>query len=77
MYYRKEINWSEYKSEYLRYLNENIKEEVVDLISLSMKMDITLLCIEESPEFCHRKLLLEFAHKLAEEIKIDLKICVE
>jgi hypothetical protein len=40
-------------------------------------MDITVLCIEDSPEFCHRKILLEYAHKLAEELKIDLKINVE
>ena len=39
-----------------------------------MKIDVTLLCIEEAPEFCHRKILLEYAAELAKELNVDLKI---
>ena len=76
-YYRKELDFDEYRKNYLRYLQEDIRDKVVDLIIFSTKIDVTLLCIEESSEFCHRKILLEYASKLASELEVDLKIHVE
>ncbi|EKE28534.1 MAG: hypothetical protein ACD_3C00049G0016 [uncultured bacterium (gcode 4)] len=73
-YYRDEIDFETYKAEYLEHLKENVKEKVIDLISLAMKIDITLLCIEESPEFCHRKILAEYAHELAQELMVGMKV---
>ncbi len=76
-YYRKEIDFETYRNEYLNYLREEVKEQVIDLISIAMKVDITLMCIEESPEFCHRKMLLDYASELAQELMVGIKVDIK
>lgn len=76
-YYRDEITFDEYKDFYLEYLN-TIKDEIIDILILpSIESNITVMCIEDTAEFCHRKILLEYSKSLAEtllwkEIEIEI-----
>lgn len=57
-YYKRGISWDEYEIRYLEHIRQ---PEINDLLKeLMVKHNtITFLCIEESDEYCHRRLLKE------------------
>lgn len=59
-YYRGKIEWNEYKQQYLDFLRgEKMQEQVKAFAQRCVGEVITLMCIEESSEKCHRRLLAE------------------
>ena len=58
-FYRGEISWNEYEDGYLKYLRGPVSGEVNALARMGLNEDITLLCIEETADFCHRRILAE------------------
>lgn len=59
-YLRGELDWENYIAKYLEYLKKpDIAKEVKQLAERATKQDITLLCIEDTPNYCHRRLLAE------------------
>lgn len=56
---RKIIDWEEFEARYLEYLRKDPEaiKKLDELISLAEESTITLLCVEESPDYCHRSLL--------------------
>lgn len=72
-YYRKELAWEEYETKYLEYLRQaKVKTNVQNIARIGLKSDITLLCIEETPEHSHRRLLAEECIRY--EPKLILKV---
>ncbi|MBI4146584.1 DUF488 domain-containing protein [Candidatus Woesearchaeota archaeon] len=64
-YYKRELPWEQFETRYLVHLRtEKIKPEVESIIETALAQDITLLCCEETPEKCHRRLLAEHCKKL-------------
>lgn len=59
-YYRKEMGWDEYESAYLDFLRS---EEIAPLVEVFARRcteeTITLLCVEDKADNCHRRLLAE------------------
>ena len=71
-YYRKEIDWDLFSAKYLDELMEREKRLAVEKLAIrALSEDFTLLCIEESPEKCHRRLLAEECKKYLPQIKIQ------
>jgi uncharacterized protein (DUF488 family) len=66
-YKNKIINWEVYTAEYIKLLNSrNIasslrKDEIVDSV---------FLCSEHQPQFCHRRLLVEYLQKQWDDLEI-------
>ncbi|MBI2669463.1 DUF488 domain-containing protein, partial [Candidatus Woesearchaeota archaeon] len=59
-YYKRGLPWQEFESAYKEFLQTpGVAEQVKSLAHQSLTKDITLLCIEETPEKCHRRLLAE------------------
>lgn len=59
-YYKRNLPWEKFEERYLEYLRENKISALVKRLSQdALVEDFTLLCIEESPERCHRRLLAE------------------
>ena len=59
-YYKRDLPWEQFEQKYLDYIrSSNVQTEVQKLAERSLDSVITLLCIEESPENCHRRLLAE------------------
>ncbi|KHO51749.1 MAG: hypothetical protein QT08_C0021G0008 [archaeon GW2011_AR17] len=59
-YYRKEIDWKLFEKSYLEYLKEPvIAYHVENIARIAFSLPITLLCIEEKADRCHRRLLAE------------------
>jgi uncharacterized protein YeaO (DUF488 family) len=57
-YYRKQIGWVVFEILYRRRLAGKT-EQLRELGRRAEQEDITLLCKEETPEFCHRRILAE------------------
>ncbi len=59
-YYKRSLSWEEYEREYLRFLRHRSQRVVIlHITNAALSKDITLLCVEENPEKCHRRLLAE------------------
>ena len=66
--------WAWYSEQYLAHLRQPIQQEQVrGLATIGSDNDITILCIEETPEYCHRRLLAEECKELVPELKINVK----
>jgi Uncharacterized conserved protein len=72
-YYKRGLPWEEFEKQYLEFLREPKKQSrVKQLIELAKTRDITLLCVENTPEHCHRRLLAEECQRLEPKIRIIL-----
>ncbi len=59
-YYKRGLAWSEFKEQYVDYLRQqNVAAKIADLIDLANNGVVTVLCVEDQPEQCHRRLLAE------------------
>jgi len=57
-YYRNKIPWEEFEQTYLGIIRySSLNKKVESLAKRAMKEDITLLCIEEGADKCHRRIL--------------------
>lgn len=67
-YHDKKIDWETFEKKFTKE-NLNKKNKYLTIISdLVRKYDITLLCWEETPEMCHRRLVAEYIKNLHPEI---------
>lgn len=57
-YYRDEIDWLDFAEEYKQRLVK-ISDSVLNLSRFAVSNDVTVLCVEEEPTHCHRRLLAE------------------
>lgn len=71
-YYRGEVTWGEFAMLYREHLftNEDAKWRIAQAIVCARRSRITLLCCEETPEFCHRRLVAEWIGKLVVDLTI-------
>lgn len=66
--YRKTKDWKVYTSHYLDLLKERkIGKRLQKLLN---ENGLCFLCSEESPEKCHRRLLIEYAQRLNPTLKV-------
>ena len=56
-YKKKKITWKEYEEKFISLISER---QVEKLISKEELNNSCLLCSEEKPEYCHRRLLAEY-----------------
>lgn len=45
-------------------------DAMIMLIGLARILTVTVLCVEESPEYCHRRILLEVCRGIAPDLKV-------
>lgn len=71
-YYKRGLPWKQFKQ---RYLEEIRKPEtayyVISLAKRSLCENVTILCIEETPECCHRRLLAEECRRLEPTLTVE------
>jgi uncharacterized protein (DUF488 family) len=69
--YRKgNINWNDYEKEFLSILNERNISSLLE-VKYKMNFDKTcLLCSEENPDLCHRRLVAEYIKRFIPDIEI-------
>ena len=70
-YYKRGLSWELFEIKYREYLkNKNVKIRVKDIGQRSLTEDLTILCIEEFPDNCHRRLLAEECQFYYPELKV-------
>lgn len=66
-YRKKLISWEEYEKKYTDVLKAR---NILENLDLTILENACLLCSEEKPEYCHRRLLAEYLAKHNNNIKI-------
>jgi uncharacterized protein YeaO (DUF488 family) len=57
-WYKNKISWEDFQNEYFKHIRQPSNSEIIGILARrALNQDITLLCSEEKPEQCHRKLL--------------------
>ena len=70
-YYRKEVSWEDFERIYLEYLrSDKIRPKVEALAKRCTEETIVLMCIEDTANKCHRRLLAEELKKYQPDLKI-------
>lgn len=71
-YYKKIITWNEFEEVYKLDIRKNgITEKVSELAERSLRTDLTIMCVEESPADCDENGLLKCHRRvLAEECQL-------
>jgi uncharacterized protein YeaO (DUF488 family) len=72
-YYKRALSWEKFEQGYIEYIRKaEIRIEVQNLAKRSLDSVITLLCIEESPEYCHRRILAEECKKYQPSLVLSI-----
>ena len=66
-YKKKEIDWSDYETQFRRLLKERKSE---DVITRRFANKACLLCSEPTPEKCHRRLVAEYLREHWQNIEV-------
>ena len=70
-YYKRGLLWEDFEKKYLEFLRKpETQTKIESLIELSKTQTVTLLCVEDTPDHCHRRLLIEECQRLNQEIKV-------
>ena len=73
-YYQRGLSWEQFATHYRAYLQwEDVNEKVAELSHRALTGDITLLCVEEEPEKCHRRLLAQECKRERPELSVVIK----
>jgi uncharacterized protein (DUF488 family) len=67
--YRTDSDWANYEREFRRLLNER-KPDVLLRQLLTPGVNVVLLCTEDTPERCHRRLVSEYAKSIMPDVEI-------
>lgn len=71
-YYKRGLSFGEFERRYLEYLRTpKIAEKLKQFAKDALEKDFTLMCIEETAERCHRRLLAEEMQR--HEPKLEIK----
>ena len=70
-YYRNELSWEDFEKKYVEFLQSaEIKPKVESFAKRCTEETITLMCIEDTADKCHRRLLAEELQKYQPQLKI-------
>lgn len=70
-YYRNELSWEDFEKKYIEFLRSaEIKPKVESFAKRCTEETITLMCIEDGADKCHRRLLAEELQKYQPQLKI-------
>lgn len=70
-YHKRNLPWEEFEKRYVWQLQDpKVKAVIEALAVIALKTTVTLLCIEETAEYCHRRLLANEFRKYAPDLKI-------
>lgn len=73
-YYKRGLPWEQFEKRYLEYIRQpDVQIEVQNLAEKSLDSVITLLCIEKSPEYCHRRILAEECKKYQPSLVLSIR----
>lgn len=67
-YQKKKITWEQYEYEFLNLMEKRCIEKSINILNLDKSC---LLCSEDKPHFCHRRLVLQYLNsKMGDIFKV-------
>lgn len=73
-YYKRGLSWDEFMVRFREQIQSASAQVILgEIAAMSISENVTLLCIEDEPHFCHRRLLAEECKKLVPEITVELR----
>lgn len=74
-YYRRGISWEEFSSRYELFLaiTASAREKIEELLLMAHYRAVTVMCIEDTPTWCHRRLLAELCRKRDPRITLEIR----
>ena len=70
-YYRYELSWEDFEDGFRRHLETPEAQQFLRwLIALAERTTVTILCVEATPERCHRRLIAEACRKMEPSLRI-------
>jgi uncharacterized protein YeaO (DUF488 family) len=73
-YYKRGLSWKDFEKQYLDFLMQpESQNKLNQLLEMVKRKTITLLCVEDKPDYCHRRLLAEECQKINPNIRINLE----
>ena len=64
-YYKQGLPWKDFEREFRNYLQlPQAQARLQSLVALAQSSTVTILCIESTPEHCHRRLVAEMCHDM-------------
>ena len=73
-YYKRNLPWQDFENRYIEHIRQpKLQNEVKALAKLALEETITLLCIEDSPEYCHRRLLAEECRRYESDLILYIR----
>jgi len=67
--YRTDSDWASYEREFRRLLNERKPDALLRQL-LPVGINVVLLCTEDTPERCHRRLVSDYAKRIMPDLEI-------
>lgn len=72
-YYKQKIDWEGFEERYIDLLQNKYERKWVDfLVNLTFSSRVSIRCIEETPEKCHRRLLAKECQKIEPNLLLTL-----
>jgi len=72
-YYKRDLSWDEFEVRYNEHLDiPQVHELTARLAHLALEQNVTVLCTEDTPEQCHRRLLVERCKLIIPKLIIDI-----
>lgn len=73
-YYKRNLPWEVFSERYLSEIKKDTKEDKVrKLANMALSDTVTILCLEKSPEKCHRKLLAKEYQIYQPKLDLNIK----
>jgi len=74
-WYKKRIGWEEFEEEYRSFLKYDLhaRLSLERLAFEALSSDITIMCVESTPEKCHRRILAEECVKIRPNLVVVIK----
>jgi uncharacterized protein YeaO (DUF488 family) len=70
-YYKRGLSWDDFAAEFQRYLCTPVAQTALQrLIYLAKIRDVTIMCVENNPQYCHRRLVAEACQQLDESLEV-------
>lgn len=73
-HYKRDLPWDEFEQRYIDHIRSpQTAKQMENLISLVLVKSVTLLCVEDTPQRCHRRLLAQECLLLSPGIIVDIR----
>lgn len=74
-YYRSpDPSWDDFALSYLDHLSGHVQRQAMEeVLFLLHTANVTMMCIQETPDKCHRRLLAEEMWKIMDGLRVDVR----